>query len=228
MGTLGSTHTDSGGLQGAPWAPPPRPLKSRRAPCRPAEGGGAEAVLPPGCGAAGHVSPTCSPWRPARPSTGQQHGGKTGEAPPHHPTSPSPRLPISPSSHLPIFPSPHHPISPSPQPSLPLLSPRGVHAASPSCGPPPGDQRRANYCFLFSRPCGSARRGSPSVRPTILCGDLEVAQARISVSLVTAGPSTGHIRPPRRSNASAAHLCFRFQVREQGGRVFHGTPNRRL
>ena len=106
--------------------------------------------------------------------------------------------------------------------------PRGVHAASPSCGPPPGDQRRANYCFLFSRPCGSARRGSPSVRPTILCGDLEVAQARISVSLVTAGPSTGHIRPPRRSNASAAHLCFRFQVREQGGRVFHGTPNRRL
>ena len=136
--------------------------------------------------------------------------------------------PITPSPHLPIFPSPHHPISPSPQPSLPLLSPRGVHAASPSCGPPPGDQRRANYCFLFSRPCGSARRGSPSVRPTILCGDLEVAQARISVSLVTAGPSTGHIRPPRRSNASAAHLCFRFQVREQGGRVFHGTPNRRL
>ena len=38
-------------------------------------------MLPPGCGAAGHVSPTCSPWRPARPSTGQQHGGKTGEAP---------------------------------------------------------------------------------------------------------------------------------------------------
>ena len=39
--TPGSTHTGSGALRGAPWAPPPNPLKSRWALCWPAEGRGA-------------------------------------------------------------------------------------------------------------------------------------------------------------------------------------------
>ncbi|XP_043308013.1 uncharacterized protein LOC122695588 isoform X2 [Cervus elaphus] len=60
----------------------------------------------------------------------------------------------------------------------------------------------------------------PSVRTRILRGDLEVAQAWISVSLLTAGPRPGHSRPPRRSNASAAHLCFRFQDGTQQPRKF--------